>query len=95
MQQHDTFESRESFETETDIDSVLVKAVKQEHPSKRHEKLSSSFRYRYRDGIVCELCERQGYKAIEDGCTDAAEFLRISNNFLPPFITRQNVEIQI
>ena len=87
MQQYDTFESRELFETETESDSAVVKAVK-DHPSKWRQRATSSFRYRYPDGIVYELCGKEGHTAIEDGCNDAAKFLRMLKHFSPTIYNR-------
>ena len=37
--------------------------------------------FRYREGIVCELCGKEGHIAMEDGCFDAAKFLRMLKKF--------------
>ena len=86
MQQYDTFESRELFETETESSRVTVNAVKQERSPRWRPKPPS--RPRFRDGIICDLCGREGHKAIEDGCTDAAKFLRMLKQFSPSIYNR-------
>ena len=35
----------------------------------------------YREGIVCELCGKEGHIAMDDGCFDAAKFLRMLKKF--------------
>ena len=87
MQQYDTFESRDLFETETETPSVVVHSVHQERERSRWRQKQSS-RSRFREGIFCDLCGREGHNAIEDGCTNAAKFLRMLKQFSPTIYNR-------
>ena len=42
----------------------------------------------YKEGIVCELCGKKGHVAMEDGCFDAAKFLRMLKKFSPGIYRR-------
>ena len=42
----------------------------------------------YKEGIVCELCGKEGHVAMEDGCFDAAKFLRMLKKFSPGIYRR-------
>ena len=44
--------------------------------------------FKYKEGIVCELCGKEGHIAMEDGCFDAAKFLRMLKKFSPGIYRR-------
>ena len=86
MQQYDTNESKELFDTSI-VDTPSNKVIRvtnetrmpRRYPRKKHNSQS----FRFRDGIFCELCGREGHNARKDGCFDAAKFLRLLKEFSP------------
>ena len=68
--------------------SGVVKAIKQKQPISSRNKKVPYFRQAFRDGVVCELCGREGHNALEDSCTDAAKVLRMLKQFSHPIYNR-------
>ena len=66
----------------------MVKALKQKQNFSSRAKKVPYLRQPFRDGVVYELCGRGGYNALEDGCTDAANLLRMLKQFSPNIYNR-------